>query len=339
MGVFPSLPRFSCRATLIALIWHLQAAAALGQPAGDYSGLLDRYLDEPNEAVAALSAWPSGTISGAVDTFEHALDERQTLAAVMLHSDVAARLIRSAPRQAGFHVRVAVRLLDRVQEREAFAQRWYCYVVMVFLSGGRFDDAARIVEEGLARHRDAAMLYAARATIAEFSVSVDQPQLREREILDDRLKHRAMRALERAAADYRRAIELHPGYEIARVRLAWVHILLRDRRAERELSEVVRSAKDPAVLYLAHLFRGGIAARNRRQIEARRDYEAARRAGPRYQAACVALSHLEAAGGNLAEGRRLALECVALPPDDDPWWWMGSLDPKTPDWLHAEVRR
>ena len=333
------MPRLYRRVIAIALLCHLQPVAAFAQSSDDYTALLDRYRDEPDDAVAALSNWPSRAISDAVDAFERSLDEPRRLAAVMLHSDVAARTIGGAPRQASSHVRVAARLLDRSRAGEAFAQRWYSFIVMVFLSGSRFDDAARTVEEGLSRHPAAAMLYAARATVAEFTVFFGHPHLREQPILDDRLRLRATRTLERAAADYREAIRLDPGYEIARVRLAWVHILLRDPRAERELSEVVRSAKDSAALYLAHLFRGGIAARNRRQIEARRDYEAARRAGPRYQAACIALSHLEAAAGDLAQGRRLALECVGLQHDDDPWGWMGSLTPDTPDWLRAEVQR
>lgn len=101
----------------------------------------------------------------------------------------------------------------------------------------------------------------------------------------------------------------------------------------------MRSSNDSSIVYLAHLFRGGIAARNGRQSDARQAYQQARRAGPGHQTACVALSQIEAARGDLAQARTVALECLALRRGDDPWWSMGALDPNTPDWLHSEVRR
>jgi hypothetical protein len=46
---------------------------------------------------------------------------------------------------------------------------------------------------------------------------------------------------------------------MARLRLGWIHLLLRDKRAAGDLSTVLQDATEDSIRYLAHLFLGAVA--------------------------------------------------------------------------------
>lgn len=317
----------------------VSAGSAFGQSTADYLRLVDRYVEDADAAVKTLARQARTAVDGAVNACATMCSQQALVAAAMLHSDAAAVLMDSAPAEAAFHIRMASRLLGRVQERPVWVQRWYEYNAMRYVSAGRFQNATTLVNEGLARYPRAATLYAARGTVSELQVTADHPNLRGAAISDDRESFRVTRALEGAAADYRRALALDPRFEVARLRLGWIHLLLGDKRAADELSAIVQDATDDSIRYLAHLFLGGIAEGEGRLGDARQAYGAARQAGPRYQSACVALSHVEGALGDSTRAQEVALECFEHPKEDDPWWRLGAFDPQTLDWLYSEARR
>ncbi|MGE0703306.1 MAG: tetratricopeptide repeat protein, partial [Vicinamibacterales bacterium] len=257
---------------------------------------------------------------------------------IVLHSDAAASLINADPQLARFHIQAAGRLVEHVPDRPLFVQRWFEFVAMVYVSGGRFQNAAATVNEALRKFPDTATLYMARAGVAELQVIFNHPNLRGETIGDNRTRLRVTRALEAAAADYRRALELDSASSMARLRLGWIHVLLRDGLADRDLALVLQESRDDSIRYLAHLFLGAIAEREKNLLEALRQYEAARQAGPFHQTACVALSHVEDALGYSVRAGETALECLTLQKADDPWRRLGPFDPHIFDWLQAEAR-
>jgi tetratricopeptide (TPR) repeat protein len=345
IAVFSCLVRFAVATTVL-----IGSATPLSaQTDGDYLRLIDRYVQDPDGAVRTLASWTRKAIDNGVEacfrtatasTAAAGCSTARTLAAAMLHSDLATAIISSDPGAAAFHVRTARRLLDRVQDRPLFQQRWYEFIAMLYVSNGRFLDATAIANEGLAGYPRAANLYAARAAVAELRIAFDRPNLRGEVIRDDRTNLRVTRALEAAAADYRRALDLDPQFAAARLRIGWIHLLLQDRRAPGELRTLIEQTTDRSVRYLAHLFLGAIAEREKRLADALREYQAARDAGPEYQTACVALSHVEDALGQSTRARATASACAALEQtDDDPWSRLAPFDPGTLDWLHAEAQR
>src|SRR5262245_10293945 len=87
------------------------------------------------------------------------------------------------------------------------------------------------------------------------------------------------------------------------------------------LEAAVVDAPGDRVRYLAHLMLGGVAERDRRLEDARREYETALAAGPGFQSGYLALSRIEEAMGNSARARDLATQSAQLNKDDhDPWW-------------------
>jgi tetratricopeptide (TPR) repeat protein len=341
--------RFRYSAVIAAAIGVLFASAGpiLAQPAGDYLRLIDRYIEDADAAIRTLASWSRAAITDGVDACVRVTTQspaaavcstQEKVAAAMLHSDTATSIINSNPERATFHIQIAGRLLDHVQDRPLFVQRWYEFIAMLYVSGGRFQEAAAVVNEALRKYPSAATLYAVRGAVAELRVAFDHPNMQGEVITDDRTNSRVTRTLEAAAADYRRALDLDPRFVTARLRLGWIHLLLRDGRAARDLSMVLQDTTDDSIRYLAHLFVGAIAEREERLADALREYQAARQVGAPYQTACVALSHVEDALGHSARARATALECVALKKADDPWWRLGPFDPRTLDWLHAEAR-
>ena len=150
-----------------AIVFLLESTGSMSaQSPGDYLGLIDRYVENADAAIKTLASWPRPAILEGVDTCATMCNQQARAAAAMLHSDVAAPIVDSAPDEATSHIRMAGRLLSRVQDRPVFVQRWYEFTAMLYLSNGHFQDAAAVANEGLARYPRAATLYAARGAVA-----------------------------------------------------------------------------------------------------------------------------------------------------------------------------
>ena len=120
-----------------------------------------------------------------------------------------------------------------------------------------------------------------------------------------------------------------------------MRFFLEDKRAKTDLEAALADATDDTIRYLAHLFLGGLAERERRLAEARREYEDARAVGPGFQTPYVALTRIEAALGHDALAREQAITAVQLmKTDDDPWWdFRIGFDRESLRWLRAEARK
>jgi hypothetical protein len=86
---------------------------------------------------------------------------------------------------------------------------------------------------------------------------------------------------------------------------------------------------------------GGIAEREHRLPDARREYEAVRSLGAGYQTPYTALSRVEEAIGHADRARELAMVGLQLKKaEDDPWWDLRiGFDRESLKWLRAEARK
>jgi tetratricopeptide (TPR) repeat protein len=343
---------------VLAPLLIVMPATTSAQSVAEYLRLVSRYPNDPEGAVATLDTWTSrATIEEGIEACLRVVPEmrrsmcsdQQIVSAAMLHTDIAlvhigrANIAKSLlQHEDEFHVRMAARLLAAVASvRGLFSERWFEFMTTLHIAAGRAGDAVVIVGEGLARHPRAARLLMVRGVITEQSI-FNYNNLRGEESQNDRASTIVFRTLQDAAADYRRALHIDPTLASARVRLGWTALLLRDRGAIATFSTALEGEPDARSRYLAHLFLGGIAEREKRWDDAVREYQAARAVLPAYQTACIALSHAEDARGNRAEARAIATVCAYLRDDEmDPWWGhrLGNPDIAMLEWLRAEARR
>ncbi len=332
----------------------LAAGAPTPQGASEYDALVSRYAAGDAAPVAELAAWPPARVAQVVLGFPRT-DARSRTLAGMLHTDVAVSLIDDTPDLAAFHLDQARSLLRATPDR-TFLQHWYGLVVNLHASRGDLGRADAAAYDGLRQFPRDPALYVLRGTIAELRVGAqvlsrmragglprgDAP-LAHPSVYDREARRTARGVLDAAAADYRRALEIDPRSALARLRLGWTHVLLRNDLAQTELSQVLADTTAGDVRCLAHLFLGYLAERRGDLEGALEQHEAARRETPDSQTACVALSRAEAALGRTERARATALACATLHPRrEDPWWAFylgGFMDADALDALRAEARR
>jgi len=326
----------------------LAASVGSAQRADPYLELTRQYRTAPAAAVAALLKLPRSAISAGVractenDPRPRTGDRCSPLALkseALLHADAADAVIGTDGVRAGFHIHIGSLLLRPLRpdakveayqstpQDDLFIARWYAYVARSCVANGYQARAKLAVEEGLRRYPKSPDLYLARGVI-----------------IDIGNQGRVVRVGESAADDYRRALTLDPSHLPARVRLGWAHYAELDDRARADLGPALGDAADPEIRYLAHLFLGRIAERDRHLPEAITEYEAARAPAPQFQSACVALSNAYSLAGDLQRARTASIECLTLESDSedpDPWWMFeaGLLDVTTSKWLHEQVQR
>jgi tetratricopeptide (TPR) repeat protein len=320
-----------------------------------YAALVDQYTrGNIDQALAGVARLPQSAVTDATRRYRDRLP-----AAAMLHTDFANNVIDATPSRATFHIEQARTLVRAMLDRGksdpdaiAFARRWYEFVATIYIARTYLDEAARIIRDGLSQFSNDPILYVAQGTILEMQVVVRQPDL---SIVSPNLRrvpsaptfnsgrrdNQTPRLLEAAAAEYRHALDFDAHQAEAHLRLGWVHLQLRDNRAPAELQQALADAGDAPTRYLAHLFLGAFAERERRWTDALREYDGARQADDRAASACVAASHIEDVVGHADRARQIALDCLQLPKtDDDPWWRyrLGAIDVDTLSWLRTSVR-
>jgi hypothetical protein len=338
----------------LAFVAALWTAPIWAQGPGEYRSLVERYqTGDDRTAVAALARWSRPDVTNAVHFWTSKLTSRELTAAVMLHTDLANEIIDGAPPLARFHMELAELLVRDVregvgrsgasQQGPAFVPRWYAVVTSLYTSFGLFPDADRVVRDGLSTFPRDPMLHVARGAIQERRANVDAMDLKGAPSGGVHLVPRVVRPLESAAADFRRALELDNTLALAQLHLGWVHFLLQDNRAARDLDAAAAAqATDDGVRYLAHIFLGAVAERDNRLPDAGREYEAAKAIGPAYQTPFIALSRVEEALGHNARARDIAQEYASLETKvDDPWWdyHLGGVDVAAFSWLRHEAQR
>ena len=151
---------------------------------------------------------------------------------------------------------------------------------------------------------------------------------------------RAEAPLEPAAQAYRLALKADSHMAIARLHLGRVHFLQHDSRARADLEQALADATDVSTRYLAHVFLGDFAEREKRPADALREYEAAMAVGPRYQTAYVAAARMADVLGQFERAREIALAFVGIEKREDPWWdyRLGGLNMPALEWLRTAAQ-
>jgi tetratricopeptide (TPR) repeat protein len=136
-----------------------------------------------------------------------------------------------------------------------------------------------------------------------------------------------------AGGDYQAAARRQPDLYEATLRWGRINAQLGDRdAARRALDQVAASSAPPHLRYLAQLFLGDLAERERQPHRAREAYESALALFPTAQAPMLALSLLCDSAGEPACARRWLSRSLAAAGSGrlDPWWvyqrgqaWLG----------------
>jgi tetratricopeptide (TPR) repeat protein len=317
--------------------------AAAQRGADTYEALIDRYArGDQQDAPVLLARWGRADVTAAIGRAGRPRPGVQR-AAAMLHTDAAVVLLAAdVTALAIFHINAASRVLDEMKagSRDARAQqfdaRWHAFVASVYTSRAMIDYADRTLRDALTSYSREPLLYVARGALQEMRAGSAFVDLRSGNQIA-----RRDRALEAAAADYRRAIGFDNRLAIAHLRLGSVHAAQRDDRARETFEAALASATELRDRYLAHLFLGGMAERENRIDDAQREYEAARALAPGCQTPYIALARIEQALGRPDRAREIATAFTTLPDKtNDPWWdyHLGGFDQVLLAWLRAEAR-
>ena len=347
--------RFGRNLRLIAVVIAIACVALLGaapiaaQTTGDYPSLVEEYARGGDQgAVAALARWSRPVVINAVNAWASKFTPQQLVAAAMLHTELASRVIDNTPSLAAFHIGTASRLIDALNAADrrherglAVKRRWYEFIVSLYTSRALLAEAERSALDGLADFPRDAVLFVALGAIQEMRVGFDEPDLRGAALPDNtRAFTRLTRSLESAASNFRRALAIDNGLATAHLHLGWVHFILHDGRAAEDLRAALAQAPDDGVRNLAHLFLGAVAERDKKLTDARQEYEAAQAVGPACQTPFVALIRVEEELGHHARARELAQTFAELPLKvEDPWWdyHLGRPDLAALAWLRHEA--
>jgi tetratricopeptide (TPR) repeat protein len=331
-------------AALLALL--ATAVQSRAQPSPSYRSLAATYARGGADAEAAtleLATMPQAKVTASIAADARGLPTDLQRAAVMLHTDTAyAQLLMRLTANALFQIGTARRVFAEMKRggrgdarTQAFERRWFAFVTSMLTSNSLIDRAELILRDALTLYPREARLHVAGGALAEMRVAMTpfDPKSGNQIIRRDR-------GLEAAAAAYRRAIEDDPMLTIAHLRLGWVHVTLHDGRAREDLDRALAIAADPVDRYLAHLLLGGIAERESRFDDARREYEAAQTIGPTCQTPYIALARTETALGHASRAGEISRSFAAIVEKaNDPWWdfHLGGFDDPSLRWLRSEA--
>jgi len=341
--------RRAARILGVLLIAMTIAAPAVAQDAADYERVVNAYAaGHLNEAVAVLGRWPRENVAAAVRGLELMSRTGPSApahlpAAIMLHTDLAAALIGVDGSLADFHLGQARTLVGAMLAKKtqttgarAFATKWYEFAPSLYLETRELEKALFLVHEGFARSPDNPQLHVYNGAIAELRGPVG-PGV---STTGGASATRSGRFLDLAARDYLRALAINQHFAPARLRLGWVHFQQHDSRARADIEAALADAADVATQYMAHLFLGAVAERDKRFTDALDQYEQAKAIGPAYQTAYVAICRAAEAVGDVERAQRTAAAFVGVEKREDPWWdyHLGGLNMPALDWLRAAAR-
>ena len=357
----------------IGVLWSGPMVGA--QSADVYQQLLRLYQDQPALAAQTVAKLSGDAIGRGIQVCRDGRCSLQQLrAGAMLHADAADLVSGPVGYKARDQIRFGRELLEiagnvalnnrapqhELNALELFGGRWYALTSRLLLAHGHFEVARLVVTEGRVNYPRSPDLFVVLGLLNEWrgGLGLDSGDLRGfivRGELFDRgfggagpgavpYRGNALREVQLATEDYRRAIDLDPVHAGARLRLAWAHLLAADRRVWEDLPPDFIKKASPEAQYLAHLLRGTAAERERNATSALAEYEAARLAAPDSQTACLAVSSAQALNGEMSESRTTAVECLnaGLPvPDVDAWtvFRIGLMDLTTTTAMRDEARR
>jgi tetratricopeptide (TPR) repeat protein len=320
-----------CRASLIvvsvvtATVASLQSEQpAARQPKQYLDAVLAYRQGDIDNAVDQLVDWPPDDLKRANSILadDRVRDWRLRASAAMLHVEVILRHSTHPQTPVSLHLAMGQRVVDNLDVPE-FVRRWYSLAGSIYLSNMDPGAANAIIDRGLRLFKDDARLQMLAGEVEELRGHIADGNLHDRETV--RLTPPGgRRSLLFAESSYRRAVELDPTLDEARLRLGRVVFLRNDPKAARaELERVARDTAIPRLRYLAHLFLGAVSEYQNDLATARVEYRQALVAGPECQTPYVALTFVEAALGHTDVARDLIAHYAALSTEAaaDPWWF------------------
>lgn len=203
---------------------------------------------------------------------------------------------------------------------QAFLRAWFHYIVIHETSRGRWVIALQMFHEGETQIGDDAELLLAGAAIHELAWRAEHVE-----------EHRPPQMhgdLAAAETMLRRAIELDPSLDEARLRLGRVQATRGESQAALEtLSTLTEPRTEAGFVYLARLFEGEVHQDLHAYDKAEASYRASMAALPTGEAAQIALAHLFHETGRRDEAlRRVTATASGATTDarNDPWLFYGA---------------
>ena len=293
------------------------------------------------EAIGMLEGWSEAdmkaelvAIRAHIRKIGGRLPEGTLRAAVMLHTDREAYERLQSPvvetvRECGINSHGAYSralltlLMVQTDASREFARRWLVAMALSSHWDLCLDDVRRWTREALKWFPKDATFRLIQGTASETSAALTpvpamfaNPNNRAEGIAGIA---RRRQELAEAKADLESALALDPQMHEAGLRagrVLWRLEKLPEARAA--LQPVLEQAKDPALLYLGHLFLGRVEEDSGQLTTAIEHYRAALAVDPGAQAAAVALSEALRLGGDEAEGREVLRSAVRQAPRSQP---------------------
>jgi tetratricopeptide (TPR) repeat protein len=321
-----------------ALLVAVAAGACASAAAGDLDPARLYAAGQRTEALAALSARADDARQRELAALRAMRDAGDAAtggllrAALMLHTDrawtmKAEALASEKPRACGIgneeeHARSVAQLLLGRPDSRPFARRWFVAMARRSQWDLCVGDVRAWASEGLKSFPKDAELELARgmAAEAEAELGARANVVHLRDMMNaSRERARIDRGLRDARESFELALAGAPEGHEARLRLGrtlWRLGQVED--AQRELSRLIAEAREPALLYLGHLFLAGLQDGLSRAADAEREYRAALAVDPGGQAAAFGLALLLSRTGDLRESRDILGRALARAPRPAP---------------------
>ena len=317
------------------------AQDSLNDPLRMYRAAVVLYQGKQADAALRLAgAWKPESVRRDAPRLVKDPDVRLALGVALLLTELARRdMGGSGPANLGLAELLVSNLGGNSPDIRAFQERWYAFVISVFIAELNPAPARPVINRGLKIVGESSRLQMLSGIVHEVSTYPYSTC----PVSDCRISNdQRARSLTLAAEAYRRASALDPHSPDAHLRLGRALHLLGDRDgARQELGEAERLGNRAELLYLVALFRADLNQQDGDLRSAANEAEHAVNLGPLYQSARIALAHLSDQMGMADRSRKIVVELLQLPAVGDPWWEFRqpAEDLDSLEWLNAYIRQ
>jgi tetratricopeptide (TPR) repeat protein len=295
---------------------------------------------QADAALRVAESWKPETIRRDARQLIDDRDGRLAPGVALLLTELARRDMSGAgPARLGAAELLVSNLGRNSPDVRSFQERWYAFIVSVFVAELNVAPARPVINRGLKIVGESSRLL----LLSGIAYEVSTYPYSTCPASDCRLSpDQRARTLTLAAEAYRRASAVDPHSPDAHLRLGRVLHLVGDRDgARQELREAERLGSRAELLYLVALFRSDLNQQDGDLRSAASEADHAVNLGPLYQSARIALAHLRDQLGMADHSRTIVGELLQLPTVGDPWWEFRqpAADLDSLEWLTAYVRQ